>query len=80
MFNWTNPEEVRNRNVKPHFVEMGPYVFLEKHLKENITFHDNDTVTYYERRTWFFEPGLSKGTLDDLVTSGHAVTAVSTIF
>ncbi|KAH8346006.1 hypothetical protein KR059_005253, partial [Drosophila kikkawai] len=27
MFNWTNPEEIRNPNVKPNFVEMGPYTF-----------------------------------------------------
>ncbi|KAH8262158.1 hypothetical protein KR038_004698 [Drosophila bunnanda] len=75
MFNWTNPEEIRNKNVKPNFVEMGPYTFLEKHKKENYTFFDNATVAYYERRTWFFDPERSNGTLDDLVTAAHAITA-----
>lgn len=77
MFNWTNPEEIRNPHVKPHFAEMGPYVFLEKRLKENITFHNNDTVSYYQRKTWFFQPELSNGTLDDMVTSAHVISAVS---
>jgi scavenger receptor class B, member 1 len=26
-FNWTNHENVRNHSIKPHFTEMGPYVF-----------------------------------------------------
>lgn len=76
MFNWTNPEELRNPNVKPNFVEMGPYVFLEKHLKENITFYNNDTVSYYERRTWFFDEQRSNGTLKDVITAAHVITAV----
>ncbi|EDW28577.1 GL19261 [Drosophila persimilis] len=75
MFNWTNPEEIRNPNVKPNFVEMGPYVFLEKHKKENFTFYENATVAYYERRTWFFDAEKSNGTLDDMVTAAHAITA-----
>lgn len=27
MFNWTNPDDVHNTATKPHFTEMGPYVF-----------------------------------------------------
>lgn len=75
MFNWTNPEEIRNPNVKANLVEMGPYVFLEKHLKENLTFFNNDTVFYYERRTWFFDEERSNGRLDDMLTAAHAITA-----
>ncbi|XP_073826535.1 croquemort [Musca autumnalis] len=75
MFNWTNPEEVHNPNVKPDFVELGPYVYLEKHLKENVTHHDNGTVTYFERRTWFFDAERSNGTEDDLITTAHPITA-----
>ncbi|XP_026677185.1 LOW QUALITY PROTEIN: uncharacterized protein LOC103506297 [Diaphorina citri] len=26
-FNWTNPEDIRNNETKPNFVEMGPYRF-----------------------------------------------------
>uniref|UniRef100_A0A0A1WWF6 Protein croquemort n=1 Tax=Zeugodacus cucurbitae TaxID=28588 RepID=A0A0A1WWF6_ZEUCU len=75
MFNWSNPEEIRNPNVKPHFVEMGPYVFLEKHLKQNITFYENNTVSYFEKRTWFFDEQRSGGSLDDLLTAAHVITA-----
>ncbi|XP_067624979.1 protein croquemort [Eurosta solidaginis] len=75
LFNWTNPEEIRNPNVKPHFTEMGPYVFLEKHLKKNITFYDNSTVAYFQKRTWFFDEQRSGGSLSDMVTAAHAITA-----
>lgn len=45
MFNWTNPEDVREPGYKPNFVEMGPYVFLEKHVRVNVSFHpENGTV------------------------------------
>ncbi|XP_064539627.1 protein croquemort [Drosophila montana] len=75
MFNWTNPEDIRNPNIKPHFNEMGPYVFLEKHKKENFTFYENATVAYYERRTWFFDEERSNGTLMDMITTAHVITA-----
>lgn len=26
-FNWTNHEKIHNHSIKPHFTEMGPYVF-----------------------------------------------------
>ncbi|XP_030384834.1 protein croquemort [Scaptodrosophila lebanonensis] len=75
MYNWTNPQDIRNPAIKPNFVEMGPYVFLEQHTKENFTFYENATVAYYERRTWHFQPHLSNGTLKDNVTAAHAITA-----
>lgn len=75
MFNWTNPEDIRNPDIKPHFNELGPYVFLEKHKKENYTFYDNATVSYYERRTWFFDEEKSNGTLHDPITAAHVITA-----
>lgn len=27
LFNWTNPESTSGEKVKPHFVEVGPYVY-----------------------------------------------------
>lgn len=76
LFNWTNPEDITKANIKPNFVEMGPYVFLEKHSKENLSFYSNDTVSYYQRRTWFFVPEKSNGTLEDMITTAHPITAV----
>lgn len=78
MFNWTNPHLVeKDRNVKPAFVEMGPYTFYEHHIRENITFHDNDTLTYLNKRTWRFEPTLSNGSLDDVITILNPIAVVS---
>lgn len=75
MFNWTNPEEsLANPNVKPILVEMGPYVFREEHQKLNVTWNpNNNTVSYWQRRTWYFEPELSHGSLDDVITSVNVV-------
>lgn len=78
MFNWTNPEQIKNPSVKPAFVEMGPYVFLEKHKRVNIRFHkNNDTVSFDQIRTWHFVPEMSNGTLDDKVTNANVIAAVN---
>lgn len=77
MFNWTNPHEIKSANYKPNFVEMGPYVFLEKHERINVTFsRDNDTVSFYQNRTWHFVPEMSHGSLDDKVTNVDTIYAV----
>ncbi|XP_046382371.1 protein peste-like isoform X2 [Ischnura elegans] len=67
-FNWTNPNKLRT-NEKPAFSEMGPYTFREFHEKVNLSFHENDTVTFQQVRTWKFDPSCSNGSLDDLVTT-----------
>lgn len=54
---------------------MGPYVFREKRIKENIQFFTNDTVSYNERKIWFFDSSKSVGNLHDRVTSAHVITA-----
>lgn len=78
MFNWTNPEAIHNKNIKPHFNEVGPYVFLEKHKRVNITWHaENGTVSFNQTRTWHFIPELSNGSLTDEITSVNVMAAVS---
>lgn len=77
LFNWENPDQVRDFNVKPKFREMGPYVFRENRLKADIDFHDNNTVSFYQKRTWYFDKSKSKGNLDDMVTTAHVPSAVS---
>ncbi|XP_059474632.1 protein croquemort-like [Neocloeon triangulifer] len=70
LFNWTNPEEILNKNVKPRFTEHGPYVFREHHKRVNISWKDNnDTVEFHQIRTYFFEAEMSNGSLDDLITT-----------
>lgn len=77
MFNWTNPKDIKSTNYKPHFVEMGPYVFLEKHTRVNVSFHpENDTVSFGQIRTWHFVPEMSNGTMSDNVTNVNVVAAV----
>ncbi|XP_066150907.1 protein croquemort isoform X2 [Euwallacea fornicatus] len=77
MFNWTNALLYNNNfDIKPIFNEIGPYVFYEHHTKENVTFNDNHTLTYLNKRTWRFEPDMSRGSLNDLVTTLNPVAAV----
>ncbi|XP_059617325.1 protein croquemort-like [Phlebotomus argentipes] len=70
MFNWTNPDKIHNwETEKPHFVEMGPYVFTEKRKRVNIVWNNNGTVSFNQSREWHFVPEMSNGTLDDKVTN-----------
>jgi scavenger receptor class B protein 1 len=57
---------------------MGPYVFLEKHIRTNVTWSkDESTVDFYQKRVWHFVPELSNGSLDDEVTNLNPIVAVS---
>ena len=38
---------------------------------------DNDTVTFRQNRTWFFEPSLSNGKLDDDIVTVNIPAIVS---
>ncbi|XP_035225553.1 protein croquemort-like [Stegodyphus dumicola] len=78
-FNVTNAKDVVQNNAKPYLQELGPYTFRETREKINITWHDNGTVSYYQIKRWFFEPNLTTGSLDDLVTTVNVplVTAVN---
>lgn len=77
LWNWTNPEDITNSSVKPKFVEMGPYRFVEKYKKVDITWNDNDTVSFRQLKTWHFDAKGSKGTLEDKVTNLNPVAVVS---
>ncbi|CRK93828.1 CLUMA_CG007355, isoform A [Clunio marinus] len=74
-FNWTNHEDVHNRSIKPHFTEMGPYVFSEKHIRTNIVWNDNGTVTFNQIRIWHFDETQSNGSLTDEVTNLNVIAA-----
>ena len=46
--------------------QVGPYTFREEHEKTDITFSDDgNTVDFRQKKTWYFEPEKSNGTLDD---------------
>ncbi|XP_011866286.1 PREDICTED: protein croquemort-like isoform X2 [Vollenhovia emeryi] len=74
MFNWSNPHE-SYEGAKPHFQEMGPYVFREIDYKVNITWNDNGTVTFLRKKVWFFEESLSNGSLTDEITNLNPIVA-----
>ncbi|XP_030814535.1 scavenger receptor class B member 1 [Camarhynchus parvulus] len=65
-FEVLNPKQVL-RGEKPVLSQRGPYVYREYRVKTNITFHDNDTVSYLEYRHLFFQPDLSNGTEDEYI-------------
>lgn len=75
MFNWTNTDEILNPDVKPLLVECGPYVFLENHIRSNITWNENGTVTYNTIKTWQFVPDKTIGSLDDEITNLNVFSA-----
>uniref|UniRef100_A0A1A9WDN4 Scavenger receptor class B n=1 Tax=Glossina brevipalpis TaxID=37001 RepID=A0A1A9WDN4_9MUSC len=75
MFNWTNPQDFdRNSNKKPHFVELGPYRFVEIPDKVDIEWHTkNHSVSFRKKATFYFDHKNSKGTLKDKITSVNTV-------
>ncbi|XP_061886840.1 scavenger receptor class B member 1-like isoform X1 [Entelurus aequoreus] len=66
-FNILNPKEVLN-GEKPMVEQRGPYVYRKRIQKENVTFHANNTVSYREYRSYYFEPDMSSGNESDVVT------------
>lgn len=65
-FEVVNPSEVLN-GQKPVVRERGPYVYREFRQKVNITFNDNDTVSYMENRSLRFQPDRSQGSESDYI-------------
>ncbi|XP_058850199.1 scavenger receptor class B member 1-like isoform X2 [Acipenser ruthenus] len=64
--------EVLNSNEilqgeKPVVRQRGPYVYREFRQKDNITFHDNNTVSYREYRQYHFFRNMSIGDETDIV-------------
>ncbi|KAM9260007.1 scavenger receptor class B member 1 isoform 3-T3 [Cariama cristata] len=65
-FEVLNPKEVL-QGAKPVLNQRGPYVYREFRYKTNITFHDNDTVSFLEYRKLFFQPHLSNGSEEEYI-------------
>ncbi|XP_055642679.1 protein croquemort-like [Toxorhynchites rutilus septentrionalis] len=73
-WDWTNPEDITNPNVQPHFVQRGPYVFLEVQERGDVRFNDDHTITFKQKRTWRYIPEQSNGDfLNDRVTTPHTM-------
>lgn len=80
MFNWTNPDQIRNVSVKPEFEEVGPYRFKEIKEKINTTWHLNKTISYKTRRLYYFDKENSVRNLSDVLTIINVVPLVGMKF
>ncbi|XP_046301955.1 scavenger receptor class B member 1 isoform X1 [Marmota monax] len=65
-FEVLNPEEIL-KGRKPEVQERGPYVYREFRHKINITFNNNDTVSFREHRSFQFQPAKSQGSESDYI-------------
>ncbi|CAB3238793.1 unnamed protein product [Arctia plantaginis] len=74
-FNITNVDEMKsgNKDIKLKVEQVGPYVFRESHIKTNLTWNDNSTITFYNQRHWYFEEHKSVGSLSDVITSVNPI-------
>ncbi|XP_076053206.1 protein croquemort-like [Oratosquilla oratoria] len=73
-FNLTNPYDFETHGAKPILQEVGPYVFSEYHMKEDVTFHENHTVSFFQKRWWYWEQEMSgNNSLDDVLTLVNTV-------
>ncbi|CAL8242156.1 unnamed protein product [Merluccius merluccius] len=69
LFDVQNPQEVIQNGSKPRVLEKGPYTYRVRYLaKENITAHDNNTVSFLLPNGAIFEPSMSIGSEEDYVT------------
>lgn len=77
MFNITNVDDMMSGdgNVRPRVEELGPYVFRETITKENVTWYSNDTISYYNKKSWIFEADKTNGSLSDIITSVNPTIA-----
>ncbi|XP_063081556.1 scavenger receptor class B member 1 isoform X3 [Cavia porcellus] len=65
-FDVLNPDEVLQGRM-PEVRERGPYVYRQFRVKTNISFHNNDTVSFRERCVLQFQPEKSQGSEGDYV-------------
>lgn len=52
------------------------YNYRENRTKVNMTFNNNDTITYMQLKRWEFDQTLSNGSLSDQVTTINIVLNV----
>ncbi|XP_056311529.1 platelet glycoprotein 4 [Danio aesculapii] len=76
IFNVENPSDVLNEGSKPVLVQKGPYTYRIRYIpKTNITFNDNNTVSFVLPAGATFEPSMSVGSEEDVFTSLNLAVA-----
>ena len=73
----TNPDAVESGKEKPRLVQCGPYVYQEIWEKRNVTFLDDETVSYIPITTLHFVPEMSNGSLSDNINFINVPALVS---
>ncbi|XP_046666332.1 protein peste-like [Homalodisca vitripennis] len=75
-FNWTNRGDLEKEGSFhiPQLQELGPYRFTEKIERVNVTWNDNDTITYQQAKWWYFDQENSRGSLDDEIVTLNVVS------
>lgn len=68
VFNLKNPMEFQN-GAKPLFEEIGPFVFREYVIKENIVDNMNYTISYKEKKQYYFLQDKSPYEFDYPITT-----------
>ncbi|XP_055549779.1 protein croquemort-like [Wyeomyia smithii] len=73
-WDWVNPDDITNRNIRPKFEEKGPYVFLEDHERHDIEFNTDHTISFRQKRTWTYIPEQSRGDFyKDTITTPQTI-------
>ncbi|XP_028602946.2 platelet glycoprotein 4 [Podarcis muralis] len=68
-FDVQNPKEVMENGSHPILKQKGPYTYRVRYLpKENITQHNDSTVSFYQPNIALFQPDLSVGPENDTFT------------
>ncbi|XP_034293762.1 platelet glycoprotein 4-like isoform X2 [Pantherophis guttatus] len=70
LFDVQNPEEVMMNGSNPILKQKGPYTYRMRYKpKENITEHDDATLSYHLENIVLFQPELSNGLESDNITT-----------
>lgn len=83
VFNYTNIDEFfEGKASKLNVVDLGPFVFLETAGKTNVSFNNDGTITYKEKRSYQFLANQSSGMQYDKVVVPNIpmLTAVSNYY
>ncbi|XP_059484365.1 scavenger receptor class B member 1 isoform X1 [Neocloeon triangulifer] len=67
IYNVTNADEFLIDGAKPIVQELGPYVYRQEWERVNVEFHDNATVTFQQRKVFYFDAEASAGDEEDMV-------------
>lgn len=78
LYDLKNPEDFIN-GARPVFEEVGPFIYKEYRIKEDMVDNLNYTMTYNDRRYYIFAPELSPHEESEQITTLNMAAVVCTI-